>query len=51
MVTHPAEKTLCVLVHRPVVRELQFVLKDSDIYIGVVVRPEWCLPHEIPTHI
>jgi hypothetical protein len=42
---------LRVLVHFPVVWELQFVVKDSEMHFVVIVGPEWSLPQEIPKHI
>ena len=50
-VVRPADKILRVLVHFPVVWELQFIFKDSEMHIAVIVSPEWSLPQGLPNHI
>lgn len=38
--THAADETLRILIHRPILGELQLVLQHSVVHVGMIVRPK-----------
>ncbi len=41
--TYAADQTLSVLVHRPILRELQLILEHPVVHVRMVFCPEWRL--------
>lgn len=42
--TYPPNQTLRILINRPIIRELQFIMQHIDIHIRMIIGPERRLP-------